>query len=331
VSSWRSDRRWMAIWRTRALRVIVRRLALAVPLLFVVSALSFLLVSLVPGNAAGVLAGNGASPQRLAQLDRQLGLNLPVYEQYWHWLKHALEGNLGSSLVTQQSVGPVIVGTRLSVTMSLIVGALLLAAIFGIGLGMLSAARGGFLGRALDAVALIGYAMPPFWLGAVLIVIFSVKLNLLPAEGYISFSQSPSGWFDSLVLPVVALSLGAVAVVARYTREAMLEALGSEYVRVAWANGVSARSIYFRHALKNAAPRIITTIGVTAVGLLTGTVLIETVFALPGLGGLAVTATTQRDLPTIQGVVVLFTIIVIVVNLIVDLAYSWLNPRVTSS
>jgi peptide/nickel transport system permease protein len=322
---------WTAIWRTRALRVIVRRLALAIPLLFVVSALSFLLVSLVPGNAADVIAGNGATPQRLAQLTRQLGLDLPVYTQYWDWLRGALHGNLGSSLVTQQSVGPVLVGTRLAVTLSLIVGAVLLTAIFGIGLGMLSAIRGGILGRALDGIALIGYAMPPFWLGAVLIVIFCVKLNLLPSEGYVTFSQSASGWLQSLVLPVVALAFGAIAVVARYTREAMLESLGSEYIRVAWANGVSACSIYFRHALKNAGPRIITSIGVTTVGLLTGTILVETVFAMPGLGSLAVTATTQRDLPTIQGVVVLFTIIVVIVNLIVDLAYTWLNPKVTSS
>jgi peptide/nickel transport system permease protein len=288
-------------------------------------------VSITPGNAAQVLLGNSATPQGIKQVDQQLGLNLPVYQQYWDWLKGAVHGDLGSSLVTKQSVGATITGTRLSVTLSLIIGSLLVTALLGVGLGIISAVRGGVLGRSLDVFSLVGYSLPSFWVGAVLVAIFAVKLKWLPAVGYVSLSDSVSGWFKSLILPVVALSLGAIAIVARYTREAMLDALASEHVRISWANGISARSIYFRHALKNAAPRIITTIGVIAVGLLTGTVLIEVVFALPGLGGLAVTSTTQRDLPMIQGVVVLFTIIVIIVNLAVDLTYTWLNPRVRSS
>lgn len=320
-----------AVWRSRTPRIILRRLLLAVPLLFVVSVLSFVLVSLTPGNAAQTLLGNSASPQAIAQVQRQLGLNLPLYEQYWHWLTGAVQGNLGLSLVSQQSVAASVTGTRMWVTLSLIGGALLVTALVGVGLGMLSAIRGGVLGRALDALSLVGYALPSFWAGAVLIALFAVKLKWFPAVGYVAFSQSPGQWLRSLVLPVVALSLGSVAIVARYTREAMLDILSSEYVRMLWANGIPARSIYFRHALKNAAARIITVLGIIVVGLLTGTVLVESVFALPGLGSLAVLATNQHDLPSIQGVVVLFTIVVIVVNLAVDLAYSWLNPRVTSS
>jgi peptide/nickel transport system permease protein len=320
-----------AVWRSRTLRIIARRLLLAVPLLFVVSALSFVLVSLTPGNAAATLLGNSASPQAIIEVRQQLGLNLPLYEQYWRWLEQAVQGNLGLSLISKQSVAASITGTRMVVTMSLIGGALVVTAVLGIGLGMLSAIRGGAVGRVLDAFSLAGYALPAFWAGAVLIAIFAVKLRWFPAVGYVAFSQSPGAWLRSLVLPVTALALGSVAAVARYTREAMLEALASEHVRISWANGISARSIYFRHALKNAGARIVTVLGIIVVGLLTGTVLVENVFALPGLGGLAVLATDQHDLPTIQGVVVLFTIVVIVVNLAVDLAYSWLNPRVVSS
>jgi peptide/nickel transport system permease protein len=324
--------RWpAALWRSRIVRVVVRRLVLAVPLFFVVSALSFVLVSLTPGNAAQVLLGNSATPQAIAQVQHQLGLNLPLYEQYWHWLSGTVRGNLGASLVSKQSVASSITGTRLWVTLSLIGGALLVTAVVGVGLGMVSAIRGGVIGRALDAFSLVGYALPSFWVGAVLIALFAVKLRWFPAVGYVAFSQSPGQWLRSIVLPVVALSLGSVALVAKYTREAMLDVLGSEYIRMLWANGIPARSIYFRHALKNAAARIITVLGIIVVGLLTGTVLVESVFALPGLGGLAVLATNQHDLPTIQGVVVLFTLVVIVVNLAVDLAYSWLNPRVMSS
>lgn len=324
--------RWpAALWRSRIVRVIVRRLLLAVPLFFVVSALSFVLVSLTPGNAAEVLLGNSATPQAIVQVQHQLGLNLPLYEQYWHWLSGAVQGNLGASLVSKQSVAASITGTRLWVTLSLIGGALLVTAVVGVGLGMISAIRGGVLGRVLDAFSLVGYALPSFWVGAVLIALFAVKLRWFPAVGYVAFSQSPGQWLRSIILPVLALSLGSVALVAKYTREAMLDVLASEYVRMLWANGIPARSIYFRHALKNAAARIITVLGIIVVGLLTGTVLVESVFALPGLGGLAVLATNQHDLPTIQGVVVLFTIVVIIVNLAVDLAYSWLNPRVMSS
>ena len=320
------------LYHSRTLRVIARRLLLAVPLIFIVSMLTFLLIASIPGNAATVLLGSQVfDPTALKNAEHQLGLDQPLYERYWHWLDHALHGDLGLSLVNQQAVSTAITNVRLGVTLSLISFALLITTIVGVGLGMLSAIRGGKVGRGVDGLSLFGYATPSFWLGAVLISIFAVKLRWLPAVGYVGLGASPTGYIRSLVMPVAALSVVSAAIVARYTREAMLEALASEHVRISWANGVSPRSIYFRHALKNAAPRVITAMGVITIGLLTGTILVETVFALPGLGSLAVLATTQRDLPTIQGVILLFTVIVIVVNLVVDLAYAWLNPRAFTS
>lgn len=309
------------------IRFVTRRVLTTVPLLFVVSGLSFLLVSLTPGDPTARILGAEASPETYLQLRHELGLDLPVYEQYWRWLGGALTGDLGGSLYTGESVNHAIIG-RLPVTLSLIIGALVVTAVVGIGLGMVSAIRGGVLGRVVDAFTLVGFAIPPFWAGAVLIVLFAVKLRWFPPTGYVAAAESPGLWAQSLVLPVAALALHGVAAVAKQTREAMLDVLGSEYIRMAWASGFTPRSIYFGHALKNAATRSVTIVGLQAVGLLSGTVVVEAVFALPGLGSLAVNASLQHDLPVIQGIVVYFTLIVVAINLIIDLSYVWLNPKV---
>jgi peptide/nickel transport system permease protein len=311
-------------------RVVVRRLLLAVPLLFVVTALSFVLVSLTPGNAAQQILGDSSTPAQYQALRRQLGLDQPLYEQYWHWLTHALSGDFGTSVYTDQSVTHLI-NQRVSVTLSLILLSLLVVAVLGIGLGALSAVRGGAVARLVDALSLAGFALPVFWVAAVLVSLFAVRLHLFPVVGYVPLGQSPTEWLRSLALPVIALSLHSVAALAKQTREALLDALGSEYVRMARANGISSASILFQHSLKNAAIRIVTIIGLLIVGLLGGTVIVETIFALPGLGSLAVTATTEHDIPLILGIVVYYTVIVIVVNLLVDVAYTLLNPRVRTN
>jgi peptide/nickel transport system permease protein len=309
------------------LRVVLRRCVMTVPLLFVVSALTFVLVSLTPGNAAQQILGTQATPAEYAAFDRALGLNLPLYEQYWNWLRHALTGNLGHSIFTSQPVAQAI-GQRLPVTLSLLVGALLVAVVVGIGLGVFSALRGGVVGRAIDVLSLVGFSLPDFWVGAELIVIFAVWRSWFPATGYVSLSASPAGWLHSLVLPVAALSLYGIAATAKQTREAMLDVLGSEYIRMERANGISPVVIILRHALRNASMRVVTVLGLQAVGLLGGTVLVENVFALPGLGSLMVSAATQHDLPVVAGIVVTFTLMVVAFNLLVDVAYVWLNPRV---
>jgi peptide/nickel transport system permease protein len=308
------------------LRVVARRLLLAVPLLFIVSILSFVLVSLTPGDAAQQILGVEATPEQYAALRHAMGLDRPLYTQYWHWLQNALHGDFGVSLITSQPVTQAI-DQRLPVTASLIVGALLLTTILGVSIGAFSAVRGGIAGRFVDAFALAGFALPSFWLGAALIALFAVRLHWFPATGYVPFAESPDKWFLALVLPVIALALHSVAAIAKQTRESMLDALSSEYVRMARASGVSRSSIVMRHAFKNASIRVATILGLLTVGLLGGTVFVESVFALPGLGSLAVSSSLGHDLPMIQGVVVYFTVIVVVVNLLIDLAYTWLDPR----
>ena len=309
------------------LRVVVRRLLLAVPLLFVVSALSFVLVSLTPGDVARQILGQDAPQSAVLSLRHQLGIDQPLYEQYWRWLTHALSGDFGASVFTGQSVTQAI-DARFGVTLSLILVSLLAVGVAGIGLGVLSAVRGGAVARLVDAFSLVGFAVPSFWVGAVLISLLAVRNHWFPAVGYVSIGESPGRWLRSLALPVIALSLHSVAALAKQTREAMVDVLGSEHIRMARANGVSTASLLFRHALKNAAIRVVTVFGLLTVGLLGGTVIVESVFALPGMGSMAVSAVTQHDLPVVQGLVIYYTVIVVVVNLLVDLAYTWLNPRV---
>ena len=308
-------------------RATTRRLLLTLPLMLVVTALTFVLLSIAPGDATVQILGLQGTPEQYEQLREALGLDLPLYQQYGEWVGNAVRGDLGTSIFTGEEVTTAI-NARLPVTISLVLGALLVSATVGLALGTFSAVRGRSLGRFIDVLALVGFSLPVFWVAGQLIVLFAVKLSWLPAIGYVPLSESPTDWARSLVLPIAALSLGGIAAVAKNTREAMLDALESEYVRVAWANGIPSRSIYLRHCLKNAAIRILTILGLLAVGMLSGTVLIETVFALPGMGSLAVGSALRGDIPMVQGVVVYFTLIVVALNLVIDIAYSWLNPKV---
>jgi peptide/nickel transport system permease protein len=316
-----------ALGRGSLARVAAYRLAMGVVLILVVSAISFVLLALTPGNAAQALLGPQGTRQEYVALRRQLGLNLPLYEQYWHWLRHAITGNLGTSVISGASVGSQ-VSSRLPVTLSLVIGSLLVSVIIGTGLGVISSVRRGLVDRVLDAIGLVGFAVPSFWAGAVLIVIFAVDLKWLPASGYTPISQSVSGWLESLALPVLALSLGMIAVIAKQTRDTMLDVLASEHIKAAWASGLSPSTIYLKYGLKNTGMTIATITGVQAVGLLGGTVVVETIFALPGLGSLIVNATATHDLPVVQGVVVVFTALIVAINLMIDLTYAALNPRV---
>lgn len=310
-----------------ALRALSHRLAMGVLLLFVVSILSFVLVSVSPGDPTQQILGMNSTKDEYLALRTQLGFDQPVSEQYWHWLQNALTGDLGSSIFDHTPVTDSI-GQRLPVTLSVMLSALVLSVAVGTTLGVVGAIRGGATDRAIDVFAWTAFSMPTYWVGAVLISVVAVKLKFLPATGYVPITESPVDWVRSMTLPVAALSLGAIAGIARQTREAMLDVLGSEYIRMARASGLSRPAIHFRHALKNAGIRVITVSGILAVGLLSGTILVEVVFALPGLGSLAVDATAQHDLPVVQGIVVFITAMVVVINLAVDVAYAWLNPRV---
>ena len=311
-------------------RMAAIRLLWSVPLLFVVSALTFVLAALTPGDAARTILGTNTDPAAYARIRSELHLDRPLLNQYVDWLGHAVRGDLGSSLFTGQSVTSVL-NSRLEVSLSLILGATLACGVLGIGLGVLSALRGGLLARAIDAGAMVGMSVPTPWLGLVLVLLFAIQFRVLPATGYTTLEASPSQWVRALVLPIACLAAGGVALIARQTRGAMLDVFRRDYVRALRAAGLPARRVVLRHVLKNAAVPIVTTMGLLVIGLLGGSVVVEQVFALPGLGQQAVAATAQHDLPVLEGVVVYFTLLVVVFNLATDLMNGWLNPRMVTA
>lgn len=312
------------------LRLIGRRLLISVPVVFVVTALSFGLLQLLPGNAAEALLGPQATPQEIAGLTRSLGLDRPVYQQYWTWLVQLAHGNLGGSLMNSQSVTSLL-NQRLGVSISLLAGALIGAIIVGGAIGILSASRPGVLSRLLDLLAIGGLALPAFWLALILVFLLSTKARLLPALGYVAPGTSLAGWARFLILPWIALGATMAAIIAKQTRDAMSDALAAPYITSLRANGAPEWKLIFKHALRNAAIPVVTVIGLLFVSALSYAVIVEQVFALPGLGSALVSATTNRDIPVIQGIALYLTIIVVLVNLLVDLAYGWLNPKVRAA
>jgi peptide/nickel transport system permease protein len=308
------------------MRLIARRLCWSVPLVLVVSAVSFVFVGLLPGNAARSLLGPNATEQQVQEAQHQLGLDQPLTSQYWHWLTRAVHGDLGTSLINKAPVTEQL-NSRLGPSLCLIIGSTLLATVVGVALGIRGARRG-VAGRVVDAVSVLGLAVPDFWLGLVMVVVFAVQLSWLPPTGYVPFSDAPDEWLRSLLLPVVTLAVPSVAMIAKQTRDAVASAMQRPFVRTLRAAGISERSITYRHALKNGAIPILTVVGLVFVGALSGTVAVEYIFAIPGLGGTAVQATSAHDFPLIQGTVVYFTLVVVAVNLAVDLAYGYFNPRV---
>ena len=310
------------------MRLVARRLAWSIPLALAATAVSFILVALLPGDAAVSLVGRNATEAQLDQVREDLGLHQPVWTQYGQWLEQAIRGDLGDSMINRQPV-TVQLNDRLAPSMSLIIGVILVATVLGVVIGILGARRGR-IGRVVDSVSITGLAIPDFWLGLVLIVLFAVHLGWFPPTGYVPWTEGVGPWLRSVALPIITLSVPATAILARQTRDAMSTAMSKEYVRTLRAAGIGERSVVFRHALRNAAIPILTVVGLVFVGALGGTVAVESVFAIPGLGRTAVQATATRDLPLIQGIVVYFTLIVIVANLLVDCAYGYFDPRLQS-
>ena len=307
-------------------RLVLRRLLLAVPLIFVVTFVTFFAVGLTPGDPAATILGSYGTPAEDRALDVKLGFNHSIFVQYGDWLSKLFHGNLGVSIGSGLPVSTELNG-RLGVTLSLVIASALVSTVVGVALGTLSARRGGRVGQLTDGLAMLGFAIPSFWLGLVLIELFALRLHAFPSTGYVTPGASLSGWLRSLVLPVATLAAGGITMITKQTRDAMRETLSREYVDALRADGLPEWRIVYIHALRNAAIPITTLLGTYLVGLLGGAVLIESVFALPGLGSLAVSATSGHDLPVIQGVALYFCVIVVVVNLIVDLMYGWLNPR----
>ncbi|MBB6627551.1 ABC transporter permease [Nocardioides sp. KIGAM211] len=311
------------------LGVIGRRLLLAGPLMLIISLVVFVLGSLAPGTVAGAILGPTATADQIAELNAELGTDQPVLVQYWAWLQDALSGDLGTSRVSGRSVVEIISG-RLPVTLSLTFGALLIVIVLGTSIGVLAAVRGGFIGRIAEVLAVFARGIPSFWLALIAALVFGVNLGWFPVSGYVPIAESPSAWALSLVLPVAVLGLGEAALVAIVTRAEMLAAMRSDYVRSLRANGYPWKRIVFKHIAKNAGGPVLTMVSLVFVGLLGGTILMEQIFAMPGLGAQMVSATTTHDLPVIQGLTVFYTAMVVLVFLFTDVAIAFLNPKVRS-
>lgn len=309
-------------------RYIVRRLVLAIPVLLLVSVGTFLLIHLVPGNPAATILGEYASPKAIAALDLQLGLDRPLPVQFGVWLAALVHGNLGSSLVYSTPVSQMILA-RFPVTLELTVlslgMSLALALPFGIAAGRRPNSLVDYVSRILS---LAGVSMPIFWMALVLIYIFGLVLRVLPTEGFVPLSQGLGANLASLVLPAFAQALALMATTVRLLRSELMEALQQDFVRTARAKGVSERHVVTRHALRNALLPVVTAVGLQFGALLGGVVITETIFGLPGMGSLIVNSIFARDFPVVQGTVLVFAVIVVVVNLLVDVTYAYIDPRI---
>jgi len=309
------------------LRFAIRRLAVAIPIIFVVATLSFFLVQLVPGSPAAAILGAGASQEQVAQLEQQLGLDQPVMTQYLTWLGHAVQGNMGESFLTGQPVSESL-AQALPPTLSLAILATLLTTVIGFALGMIAAVKGGTFDKVIQWLCSLGMAIPNFWLAALLVFVFAIQAGIFPSSDYVDFSDSPLLWFEHLVLPVIALTIAALGQITFQARAAVTDVLSREYVRTLQAAGVPRYRILFKHAVRNAAIPVVTVAGLTFVFTLGGIVIIETIFNMPGMGSLMLRSVQTNDFSVVQASVLYFSIVVIIVNLITDLATAWLNPRV---
>lgn len=317
---------------------VARRLLAIVPVLLVVAGVVFLVLRLTPGDPAAVIAGNNASADDVARIREHLGLARPLPMQFWIWISNASQGDLGHSYYLDKPVAA-LVAQRIGPSLSLAAGTLLLSVAIALPLGTLAAwRRGGGLDRMLSVLAVAGFSVPAFVIGYALVYVFAIRLQWLPVQGYRRlFGEAGEqgsaivnlvAWARQLVLPWLTLAAVYVALIARVTRASVAEALGEDYVRTARAKGLGEPAVLLRHALANAALPIVTVIGTGVALLIGGVVVTETVFAIPGLGSLVVEAVLNRDFPVVQGVVLCFSVLYVLVNLAVDLSYLGLDPRV---
>lgn len=310
------------------LKFALNRLLLAIPTLLLVSIIVFSLIRLIPGDPAQLMLGDLDDPAALARLRDQWGLDKPVIAQYLIWLGNVLQGDLGTSILQQRPVTPMLM-SALGVTASLVLPAMLLASLIAIPAGMLAAWKQGSMTDTTVVITAIAFlSIPSFWLGLLFLLVFGVWLDLLPVVGYVSLTEDFMRGVSYLVMPVIALALIEAGVIIRMARSSTIEVLRLEYVTHARAKGLSEGSVAIRHVLKNAMAPTWTMIGLTLGSLLGGAVVTETVFTLPGLGRLIVDSIFARDYPVIQGCMLLITAIYVVVNLIVELCYPLLDPRV---
>jgi len=309
-------------------RFLIRRFAGAAVVLLLVSLMTFAMIWLVPGDPASAFLDASATPEQVARLRVALGLDKPLPLQMADWYGRVLRGDLGQSILLNRSVAAALV-ERLPVTLSLAGFALAFAVIFGIAAGTVAAVNHDrWPDQAVMTIALIGLSTPEFWLGLVLILVFAVQLGWLPTGGFVPIVESPTGWLRTILLPALTIGLVQVGFIARMTRASMLEALAQDFVRTADAKGLSRFDVVVRHGLPNALIPILTVIGIVAGALLGGTVIIEQVFSIPGIGRLIIGAIAARDFPVMQGGLLFLAVIYLAVNLTVDILYAVVDPRV---
>jgi len=306
----------------------LRRLLATIPVMAIVAIIVFSLLYLTPGDPAAVLAGEQATAADIERLRVTLGLDQPFLVRFSQWIGGVLQGDLGISIFSQRPVMELIV-QRLEPTIALTIASLIIAVSIAVPLGVIAAWRaGGLVDRVAMSFAVLGFSVPVFVLSYILIAVFAVNLKILPVQGYVPIAYGIGPFLKHLILPAVSLGIINAALIARITRTTMIEVLNQDYIRAARAKGLSVRRVLIRHALKNAAVPIVTVIGISFALLISGVVVTETVFNIPGLGRLTVDAILRRDYPVIQGVILIFSATYVVVNLLIDLSYGLFDPRI---
>lgn len=312
------------------IRFILKRLGSGLVVLVAVSALTFFLLYLSSGSIARNIVGDQATPEQVALKETELGLDQPILTRYLDWVASALQGDLGSSWFTSEPVANAL-ATRIPVTMTMVFTAMILIAIIATLIGMAAAVKRGWVDRVVQVGAIIGDSVPGFVIGIILVTILAIQMGMFPATSTISPGVGADAWVLSLTLPVIALLINGVTGGAQQIRSAVIKQLERDYVRTLRSRGIREGEILFKHVLRSAAPAGLTVLSLQLIGMLGGVVIIEQIFALPGMGPLAVAATSQSDQPVVMGVVMYTVAVVIVVNLIVDLLNGWLNPKVRAS
>lgn len=310
------------------LAFLFKRIAATIPVLLIVAVVVFLILRLTPGDPAAIMAGDNATPEQIARIRAHLGLDRPLAVQFGSWLFDMVRGRLGESFYFKMNVTELI-GQRLEPTVALATLTILIAVCVAVPLGVLAAWRhGGWLDRALMGFSVLGFSIPVFVLGYILIYVFSMKLGWFPVQGYVPLKEGFGRFLHHLILPAVTLSVIYIALIARVTRAAVSETLSEDYVRTARAKGLPESRVVIHHALANAAVPVVTVIGIGIALLIGGVVVTESVYSIPGLGRLTVDAVLARDFPTIQGVILFFSVAYVLINLLVDLSYLVFDPRI---
>ena len=307
---------------------LLRRVLAAIPVMGVVALVVFLLLRLTPGDPAAILAGDNATPVQLERIRASLGLNEPLYIQFFTWINKLLHGDLGVSLISNVPVLKMI-GQRVEPSISIALATIIVSVVVAVPLGVIAAwKQGTWIDRFVMGLSVLGFSVPVFVIGYVLIQVFAIDLRWLPVQGFKSIANGFGPFLERLVLPTLALSFIYVALIARMTRASMLDVLGEDYVRTARAKGIGEIAVLFRHALRNAAVPVITVIGTGFALLISGVVVTESVFNIPGIGRLTVDAVLARDYPVIQAMMLLTSLLYVTVNLLIDVAYTLLDPRI---